>query len=424
MTHCISPPHVPFGINAGFDPAAEAVMGGITAQDFLDNPELKVYIEDAVRLVLAARPEKPLELIDEYLQSVLSQDNVVGREFAYINATTRNRRAFVRAVHEVFVDPSNGVAGGSNGGALVAEGHGFEQVDVVHLFGLICPDFPEDIIARVARILSQGSRHVRRRHSLDTRHQSSLGKQTSSHPTPAAAAAAETTSTPTSMTAGTVSDPSATVGMISAGSSNGAPLADAAASSPEAAQKAEDVKLLPFEVFLHACNIYFCFQEFFEDVRELFGSLAFRIDGGEGRTNNAGAGRGDNAYAQAAREVNLRTLLDQLQVMKAEPRNHLRYMDVRSTEAAVRRGGLGERVTLPAFVACLLLHSDGVTTSLLERTPVDGFAGRLEASLALWSDGRTSPQSSSGGGAYAAAETLGRRKKGSRKGSAAGRGAP
>lgn len=52
-------------------------------------------------------------------------------------------------------------------------------------------------------------------------------------------------------------------------------------------------------------------------------------------------------------------------------------MDVRSTEAAVRRGGLGERVTLPAFVACLLLHSDGVTTSLLERTPVDGFADRL-----------------------------------------------
>lgn len=52
----------------------------------------------------------------------------------------------------MFVDPSNGVAGGSNGGALVAEGHGFEQVDVVHLFGLICPDFPEDIIARVGNI--------------------------------------------------------------------------------------------------------------------------------------------------------------------------------------------------------------------------------------------------------------------------------
>lgn len=73
-------------------------------------------------------------------------------------------------------------------------------------------------------------------------------------------------------------------------------------------------------------------QEFFEDIRALFGSLAFRGDGGEGRTststttnNNAGgACRGDSAKARAAREVNLRTLLDQLQVMKAEPRNHLR----------------------------------------------------------------------------------------------------
>ena len=33
--------------------------------------------------------------------SVLGQDNVVGREYAYVNATMRNRRAFVRAVHEV-----------------------------------------------------------------------------------------------------------------------------------------------------------------------------------------------------------------------------------------------------------------------------------------------------------------------------------
>lgn len=33
--------------------------------------------------------------------SVLEQENVVGREFAYINATMRNRQGFVRAVHNV-----------------------------------------------------------------------------------------------------------------------------------------------------------------------------------------------------------------------------------------------------------------------------------------------------------------------------------
>lgn len=54
-----------------------------------------------------------------------------------------------------------------------------------------------------------------------------------------------------------------------------------------------------------------------------------------------------------------------------------RYLDVRFTEAAARRGGLGERVTLAAFLACLLLHSDGVALGLMERVPVDGYADRL-----------------------------------------------
>lgn len=35
---------------------------------YKENPELKVYVEDALRLVLAARPEKPLDLINDYLQ--------------------------------------------------------------------------------------------------------------------------------------------------------------------------------------------------------------------------------------------------------------------------------------------------------------------------------------------------------------------
>lgn len=33
-----------------------------------ENPELKVYVEDALRLVLAARSERPLDFISDYLQ--------------------------------------------------------------------------------------------------------------------------------------------------------------------------------------------------------------------------------------------------------------------------------------------------------------------------------------------------------------------
>lgn len=52
-------------------------------------------------------------------------------------------------------------------------------------------------------------------------------------------------------------------------------------------------------------------------------------------------------------------------------------MDVHFTEQAVREGGLGDRVTLPAFLACLLLHSGGVAARLLERSPADCYADRL-----------------------------------------------
>ncbi|CAM9633305.1 unnamed protein product [Ectocarpus sp. 12 AP-2014] len=404
MAQCIPPPDLPFGTNA----ADSAAMDGITAQDFLENPELKVYVEDALRLVLAARPEKPLDLIHDYLESVLSQDNVVGREYAYVNATTRNRRAFVRAVHEMFVEPGDGAAAGTEGG-------GFEQKDVVHLFGLVCPDFPEEIVVRVARILSDGLRFVRSPSGTGA------SPLPSAKPQVSRAAAAAAAASPTT---------------VGASGDDNSRITPSRADDPGAipggpTQEADDVKSLPFVVFLRACNVYFCFQEFFEDIHTLFGSLAFRSDR---RTsiNSIAGGRGDGGTkATAAREVNLRILLDQLQVMKAEPRNHLRYIDVKSTEAAVRRGGLGDRATLSAFLACLLLHSDDVASALLEKPPMDGYTDRLEVCLGLWSDGSgnreggraSSPQSTPGdGGADAIVETSGRKKKGARKGSGAGRG--
>eukprot|EP00904_Undaria_pinnatifida_P003428 jgi/Undpi1/13086/HiC_scaffold_8.g02748.m1 len=319
MTRCVLPPDaspspeqaVPAGA------ATRMAVGGTNTQHYIENPELKVYVEDAIRLVLAARPERPLDLIDSYLQSVLGQDNVVGREYAYVNATMRNRRAFVRAVHEVFVGggvggsdscPAVGDDGASRSeGVGVEPGGGFAQKDVVHLLGLVCPDFPEELVA----------------------------------------------------------------------------------------------------------------QEFFEDARALFGSSAFGVQVDTGR----GVIEGGDAQTRD-RDISVSVLLDQLQAMKAEPRNQLRYMDVRFTRAAVRRGGLGERATLPALFACLLLHSHEAALSLLESPPADGYSERMEACPALWSDGRTTPQSSSGDGGDAGAESQGRKKKGARKAISNGRSVP
>lgn len=49
----------------------------------------------------------------------------------------------------MFVDPGGGEAGTGRGRDSAVSECGFEQVDVVHLFGLVCPDFPEELIARV-----------------------------------------------------------------------------------------------------------------------------------------------------------------------------------------------------------------------------------------------------------------------------------
>lgn len=266
----------------------------------------------------------------------------------------------------------------------------------------------------MARILSEGSKFVDSRHSDHPHHISA--RETSSNPPSSTATEAVATGKSTAVPGCGINDSNSGTSFTGGGG------------LPAAARDADDVKTLPFEVFLRACNVYFCFQvrfeavgesracgrsgfptccrcretgpfraarlffdveiillaarsvvrvsmrllsvlawlfdatgpkqpfsylphplrskqsnhvmfmnvfawqEFFEDVRALFGSLAFRSEGG-GNTNNVGGGRGDDAKVRAAREVNLRILLDQLQVMKAEPRNQLRCPNGRASDS-------------------------------------------------------------------------------------------
>lgn len=169
-------------------------------------------------------------------------------------------------------------------------------MDVVHLFGLVCPDFPEELVSRVspflptkyrvayhrrraravivtpvysktssfaqkndspffarshflhvlwqqvARILSEGTKHIESRHSENI-----SVSETSSNPT-SSATASGTAGESTAVAARGTNDPSS--GTSLAGGTD----------SPGDARGIGDVKTLPFEVFLRACNVYFCFQ--------------------------------------------------------------------------------------------------------------------------------------------------------------------
>ncbi len=61
------------------------------AARYLERSNVVTYLEDAVRLLLVNRVERPLEFIHQYFLSVLSGDQVIYREYEYIDATSRNR---------------------------------------------------------------------------------------------------------------------------------------------------------------------------------------------------------------------------------------------------------------------------------------------------------------------------------------------
>ncbi|CAM9894067.1 unnamed protein product [Ascophyllum nodosum] len=344
-----------------------------TDQDYLENPELKVYVEDVLRLVLANRPERPLDLIDDYLQSVLSQNNVMGREYAYVNATMRNRRAFVLAVDEVFIGSS--VARDDDN--LCRDS--FAQRDVVHLLGLICPDFPEEIVTKVEKILIEGMEDV--------------GK-------PLTATKCHGRGSPL---AEELTNPSPT---FVRNSMNALPSPNSCSSSPPPAKRPNALESMSSRTFFRAFTVFFCFQEFFEETGNIFESLS------EGVDVNAGNAGGPEARGV---EVNLEKLLEQLQLTTTGPWGQPRHLGITSIQAAVRKGKLAERVTLPVFLACLFLHSDAESARLLKRDTPECYAEKFEACPALWNDNGNGLQPSIDGGGDIG-ESTGRRRKGSKKG--------
>ena len=63
----------------------------LSAQEYLERYQIQVYVNDAIRSVLDAREERPLDTCLKYFNSVLQGNHVLLREFEFINATPRNR---------------------------------------------------------------------------------------------------------------------------------------------------------------------------------------------------------------------------------------------------------------------------------------------------------------------------------------------
>ena len=94
------------------------------------------YLRDAVGMLLVSRTNEPLGFMDGYFQSVLRGDNVLMRNFAYVNATTRNRLSFIVAMQETFGD--------------CEWPEPIAPQDYLELLRQLCPDFPRPLVNAAA----------------------------------------------------------------------------------------------------------------------------------------------------------------------------------------------------------------------------------------------------------------------------------
>jgi len=70
--------------------------------DYLEKHEIPVYFQDIITNILIKKPEKPLQILNSYFESVANGTNVLLREYEYIISTKRNRAFFIHYFYESF----------------------------------------------------------------------------------------------------------------------------------------------------------------------------------------------------------------------------------------------------------------------------------------------------------------------------------
>lgn len=73
-----------------------------TADSYLQKHELSYYMKDCWKQMLTVETPSPRLAMAHYFTTLQDGTNIVGREFAYVSATHRNRLAFIRRIHYTF----------------------------------------------------------------------------------------------------------------------------------------------------------------------------------------------------------------------------------------------------------------------------------------------------------------------------------
>eukprot|EP01052_Picozoa_sp_SAG31_P029091 SAG31_NODE_2865_length_4981_cov_4.988529_7_plen_121_part_00 len=75
-----------------------------SGKEYLERHRVAVYLRDAISLLLATKPDRPIDFLANYYRQLRRGEHVAHRNFEYVNSTPQNRRCFIRLFSNTFAD--------------------------------------------------------------------------------------------------------------------------------------------------------------------------------------------------------------------------------------------------------------------------------------------------------------------------------
>ena len=104
---------------------------------------MSIYLQDAIKIILERRDERPLDLLNEYFNTTLRGEHILLREYAFVSATQLNRKSFLSQVKKVFHSTPHYKV--------------ITALDYHQMICLVCSDFPRNLIIETVKTLPTAS---------------------------------------------------------------------------------------------------------------------------------------------------------------------------------------------------------------------------------------------------------------------------
>eukprot|EP00347_Sterkiella_histriomuscorum_P016943 403351256 len=105
----------------------------------MESHKMSIYLQDAIKIILDRREDKPLDLLNEYFNTTLKGEHILLREYAFVSATPLNRKCFLQQVKKVFHStPYYKV---------------ISALDYHQMLCLVCSDFPRSLMVETVKTL-------------------------------------------------------------------------------------------------------------------------------------------------------------------------------------------------------------------------------------------------------------------------------